>query len=111
MATEGTTLVAVPLGDGTWIALTPPALAQARAAATAIPGLSVTPPVAPCPPAVVERWVTFKELAALTGVGSATLEALAGQGVIQGSPALLRLQWPRATRMRSCRQHPLRPEA
>lgn len=76
------TMIAIPLADGRYIALSPDALAQGLAAAAALPGLTVKPTWAPEPPEVAERWVTSKQLADITGTGATTLETLAKDGVI-----------------------------
>lgn len=75
------TLIALPLPDGRWLALTTAELQAGLSRAQATfgpPGASA----APAPPAVAERWLTSRELAALTGVGDTTLEGLAKRGVI-----------------------------
>jgi excisionase family DNA binding protein len=76
------TYIAVPLADGTWIALSPPELVAARERAAAIPGLSNKTNTAPAPSPLAEPWATSAQLAALTGISATTLESLAGLGEI-----------------------------
>lgn len=81
MTTEAT-LIALPLLDGRWLALTTAELQAGLSRAQATLG----PPRASAAPAtpgmVTERWLTSAELAALTGVGDTTLEGLAARGAI-----------------------------
>jgi hypothetical protein len=75
-------LIAIPMPDGRWIALTPEALRDALEAARDL-GLGATPAQA----AVVgggtpERWLDSQELEEATGVHSTTWEARAKTGEV-----------------------------
>jgi excisionase family DNA binding protein len=76
-------LIAVPLPDGRWLALTPDALRAALDAALALGlGPSASPAGSTAAGASFERLVDSEELGKLLGVHSTTVEGLAKAGTI-----------------------------
>jgi excisionase family DNA binding protein len=76
--TENAVIVAVPMGDGRWLALRRPEFDAALARAADLNLNAASPVAAPAS----EPLLNSRELAALTGVGDTTLEALAKRGEI-----------------------------
>jgi hypothetical protein len=74
-------LVAVPLPDGRWLALTPDALRTALDVAQTL-GLGGALPASPTAGATFERLVDSEELAKIFGVHSTTVEGMAKAGII-----------------------------
>jgi excisionase family DNA binding protein len=68
-------MVAIPMPDGRWLALSPEGLRSALAAGEAL-GLAVTAPVSPGNTAP-EGWMNSEELGELLGLHSTTIEAMA----------------------------------
>lgn len=73
-------VLVLPLPGGGAIALDAPQLAVARERAAAL-GFGKAD-AAPSAATVDERWLTSRELAALTGIGDTTWEALARRGEV-----------------------------
>ena len=75
-------IIAVPLADGRWLALTSGELAVGLDRAAGIPGLAPATMATSAQAAVAERLVTSQQLADIVGVGDTTLEAMAARGEI-----------------------------